>query len=234
MISAVNSKPLYNTSTGGTTNTGSSTNGPTSASAPGGAMGKDQFMKLLIAQMQNQDPMNPMQGDQMAAQLAQFSSLEQLQQINDTLTGQASSSGTLLGAIQANAAIGTIGHRVVASGNQVELGGTNGATSVTVDVANAGATATVKILDANGKVVGTRDLGALNGGRQTIDIGSAGDGLSGDYTYALDVKDAAGSPVTVQTYVTGRVDGISTGQNGLVLNLGKLAIPYASVVQVLN
>ena len=51
-------------------------------------MGKDQFLKLLIAQLQNQDPMNPMQGDQMASQLAQFSSLEQLQQINTTLTGQ--------------------------------------------------------------------------------------------------------------------------------------------------
>ncbi len=63
--------------------------GNSSVNAPGGAMGKDQFLKLLIAQMQNQDPMSPMQGDQMAAQLAQFSSLEQLTNIGNTLEAQA-------------------------------------------------------------------------------------------------------------------------------------------------
>src|SRR5256885_14975832 len=81
---------------------------------PGGAMGKDQFLKLLIAQLRYQDPMSPMQGDQMATQLAQFSSLEQLQQINTNLAGQQTSAGTLLGAVQSSAAINTIGHTVVA------------------------------------------------------------------------------------------------------------------------
>jgi flagellar basal-body rod modification protein FlgD len=52
---------------------------------PGGPMGKDQFLQLLVAQMKNQDPMNPMDGQQMAAQLAQFSSVEQLISANDTL-----------------------------------------------------------------------------------------------------------------------------------------------------
>src|ERR1043165_4735722 len=88
-----------------------------STAAPGGAMGKDAFMKMLIAQLQNQDPMNPLQGDQMASQLAQFSSLEQLQQINANLAGQQTSSGTLLGAVQSSAAINTIGHTVVAIGD---------------------------------------------------------------------------------------------------------------------
>src|SRR5438874_8954839 len=124
------------TSAAKTTDTAAAT-AAAQAATPGGALGKDQFLKLLVAQLRYQDPMNPMQGDQMAAQLAQFSSLEQLQEINSTLTGQASSSGTLLGAIQSNAAIGTIGHKVIAIGNQVQLGGSSGSTSVTVDVANA-------------------------------------------------------------------------------------------------
>jgi flagellar basal-body rod modification protein FlgD len=97
----------------------------TAASAPGGIMGKDQFLKLLIAQLKNQDPMSPLQGDQMASQLAQFSSLEQLQQINANLTGQQTQSGTLLGAVQSSAAINTIGHTVVAIGNQLQVGGAN-------------------------------------------------------------------------------------------------------------
>lgn len=53
--------------------------------AAGGAMGKDQFVKLLITQMQNQDPMDPMDGKDLAAQLAQFSSVEQLININTKL-----------------------------------------------------------------------------------------------------------------------------------------------------
>ena len=66
------------------------------AAQPGGALGKDAFMKLLIAQMKNQDPMNPMQGDQMAAQLAQFSSLEQMQQMNQTLSSQAAGTSSVI------------------------------------------------------------------------------------------------------------------------------------------
>ena len=53
---------------------------------PGGKLGKDEFLKLLVAQLTNQDPMNPADGQQMAAQLAQFSSVEQLQSANATLT----------------------------------------------------------------------------------------------------------------------------------------------------
>ena len=48
-------------------------------------MGKQQFLQLLVAQMKNQDPLNPMDGTQMASQLAQFSTVEQLQNANDTL-----------------------------------------------------------------------------------------------------------------------------------------------------
>lgn len=53
---------------------------------PGGEMGKDAFLQLLVAQMKNQDPLNPTDGAQMATQLAQFSSVEQLENANSTLT----------------------------------------------------------------------------------------------------------------------------------------------------
>jgi len=70
------------------------TNAPNSSSdsasnaitnASGGAMGKDQFVQLLVTEMKNQDPMNPMDGKDLAAQLAQFSSVEQLMNINTKL-----------------------------------------------------------------------------------------------------------------------------------------------------
>ncbi|MEP6493415.1 MAG: flagellar hook capping FlgD N-terminal domain-containing protein [bacterium] len=223
------------TSTTNTPSTPPATAGAAAVSPPGGVMGKDQFLKLLIAQMKNQDPMSPMQGDQMAAQLAQFSSLEQLQQINATLTDQQTSTGGLLGAIQGSAAINTIGHTVVAVGNQVQIGGAGGSTSVTANIAAAGSSGTIHIFNAAGSEVATQTLGAVPGGKQTFNIGDATKGLpDGTYTYSIDVKDGSGTAVAVQTYSTGRVDGVSTSQNGLVLTAGGLSIPYANVIQILN
>ena len=62
---------------------GSSNNTTTTTSTTPDVVGKDQFLKLLVAQLQNQDPLNPLQGDAFVAQLATFSSLEQLVSIND-------------------------------------------------------------------------------------------------------------------------------------------------------
>ena len=160
------------------------------ASAPGGALGKDQFLKLLIAQLQNQDPMNPMQGDQMASQLAQFSSLEQLQQINTTLTGQQTSSGTLLGAVQSSAAINTIGHTVVAIGNQVQVGGANGRRAVTANVRRRRdeSHASHLQLQRNGSRH-RRSLGAVGGGKQTFNLGKLTEGLRAGHLHVLDRRD---------------------------------------------
>ena len=81
--------PSRSTNTPSTNSTsGSSSNGTSSAitDAAGGAMGKNQFVQLLVTQMKNQDPMNPMDGKDLAAQLAQFSSVEQLMNINTQLS----------------------------------------------------------------------------------------------------------------------------------------------------
>lgn len=72
-VAATNSSAAQNSASNAITN------------AAGGAMGKDQFVQLLITQMKNQDPMNPMDGKDLAAQLAQFSSVEQLININAKL-----------------------------------------------------------------------------------------------------------------------------------------------------
>jgi flagellar basal-body rod modification protein FlgD len=91
MITAPISSIMPSRSTG-TTDASSASKSAGSASsaitnAAGGAMGKDEFVKLLITQMKNQDPMNPMDGKDLAAQLAQFSSVEQLININAKLDG---------------------------------------------------------------------------------------------------------------------------------------------------
>jgi flagellar basal-body rod modification protein FlgD len=204
------------------------------AAAPGGVMGKDQFLKLLIAQLRYQDPMNPMQGDQMAAQLAQFSSLEQLQQINANLTNQQTSSGTLLGAVQSTAAINTIGHTVVAIGNQIK-GGPDAPSTLEATLAGASSKTTLHIYNSSGSEVASASLGASKGGLQTFNLGKLAEGLEpGTYTYSIDAQDDAGKKIDVQTYTTARVDGVSSGANGLVLTSGDITIPYGSIVRITN
>ena len=221
------------TSTGSTS--GTSGNTSTQNAVPGGELGKDQFMKLLIAQLRNQDPMNPMQGDQMAAQLAQFSSLEQLQQINSNLTAQQTAGGTLLGAVQSTAAIGAIGHVVTAIGNQLTVGGADPATSVQATFASDATKTTLHIYDSSGTEVANASTGAEKSGMQTINLGNLTSGLpAGTYTYKIDAVDSGGKAVSVQTYTTARIDGVSTGTKGLVLTAGGITIPYGSVVRISN
>ncbi|HEY9227977.1 MAG TPA: flagellar hook capping FlgD N-terminal domain-containing protein [Gemmatimonadaceae bacterium] len=206
---------------------------PPASTPPGGALGKNEFLKLLVAQLQHQDPMNPMQGDQMAAQLAQFSSLEQLQQINANLTDQTTATSSVLGALQAGAAINTIGHTVLAVGNEIQLGGTDGASTVTAKIASAGE-GTLHIYNSAGVEVGKRSLGSVRGGKETFTIGDAAKDLpDGKYTYSIDVKDASGNAVDVQTYMSGKVTGVSSGPNGVMIELGDLSVPYAYVVRVM-
>lgn len=199
-------------------------------SRPGGEIGKDQFLQMLVAQLQNQDPMNPMSGDQMAAQLAQFSSLEQLTSINETLRAQAGSQNAMIATLNGNAAMTALGKDVLAIGDQVEITSTGG--SVTFAVDGNGGSGTLKIYDGEGNMVGQRDLGVIDGGRHTIEVGTAAAGLEpGQYTYEVEVMDD-GAAVETQPFTRGRVDGIRYGADGPVLTSGALTIAFGAILEI--
>jgi flagellar basal-body rod modification protein FlgD len=198
---------------------------------PGGKLGKNEFLKLLVTQLRYQDPMNPLQGEQMAAQLAQFSSLEQLVNIGDALKTQQTGNDALVQAVTNSTAMTTIGKEVTAVSDQVLLPG-DGSAKVSCTTAGAGK-GTLTITDANGKVLGSRDLGYVEGGSHTFDVGSAGAGLKeGGYRYYIDVKGADGKAVQVETYATARIDGITYGQNGAMLTAGPLRIAPGSIIKI--
>ena len=201
-----------------------------SATGAGTALGKDAFLKMLVAQLKNQDPMNPMDGKDLAAQLAQFSSVEQLTQLNTAIATQTqvSQMDTLVGQSALSASL--IGRNVEAVGNSVVVDPTT-PTTVKVDIAGTGGAGTLTLKDANGNVVATRDLGPLRvGDGQTLTLPA--DLPAGKWSYSVDVKAANGKTATVTTYETGVVSAVEFKNGNIVLTAGGLEIPLSDLVRI--
>ncbi len=190
------------------------------------AVDQGDFMKLLVAQLQNQDPLNPLDSANFSAQLAQFSSLEQLTQINQRLADQTSGpTGT-----SAFEAVGFLGRDVEAADDAVTV--TQG-TATTLDYTlDTAAAVTAKITDATGHAVATLNLGTQTAGAHHFDLATApGAPKLGDGTYhvqlAIPGTDATGTAVATTT--TGRVTGVDLGANPPVLLVGDRRVALTDV-----
>jgi flagellar basal-body rod modification protein FlgD len=222
---------MINNVTGPNASAGSSPSSASGAVGPGGKLGKNEFLKLLVTQLRYQDPLNPLQGEEMAAQLAQFSSLEQLVNIGAALETQQAQSDELLTAVTNSVAITTMGKEVTAISDQVYVDA-DGKGRVSATVAGSGH-GVLTITDASGKVLGTRNLGYVSSGMHDFDLGTAAAGLDeGAYRFRIDVKAPDGKPVEVETYATARIDGITYGQEGALLTAGPLRIRPGAIVKI--
>ena len=208
-------------------------NAPISSAIAGGQMGKDEFIKLLVAQMTHQDPLAPTDGQQLAAQLAQFSSVEQLMNINTTLSTQGATNDALLNSVTNSATIGLLGKTVTVQSDQIAVGA-GGNTSVETDLPTGGGHVTMRIVDANGVTLRTEDAGTVAGGTQTFSLVHATKGLpDGTYSVALDFTAPDGTTVThLVPRVTARIDGIRFGTSGAVLTSGSRTFPVTTIVSV--
>lgn len=215
------------------TNTGAA---PAPAAAPPtnpkGELGKQEFLQLLVTQLRHQDPLNPSDPQDFAAQLAQFSSLEQLVNIGGALEEQQAVQQAMIELTNASSALGVLGREIIAAGDTMRVDASGNA-SVSFE-AQSGGTGSVQVIDAaTGEVVATVDLGSVEQGRQTVDLDAAELDLpEGDYRFAVEVTDANGEDVPVTTLVTGRVDGIRYSANGPLLVCGSMQIPLSAVVEV--
>ena len=193
-------------------------------------LGKDAFLKLLVAQLKNQDPQNPADSSQMAAQLAQFSSVEQLTNISKTLDSQSTSQATLIEQVAAGAASGNIGRVITASSELMQLDGSGNEKLL---ITGNGGPATLNIFDANtGAVITSRNMGSLRSGTNEIVVGTALRDLpAGVYRVTVTSTDTA-NPARWTTAVRGTVTGVETTSRGLQYEVGRLLIPITSVTAI--
>jgi flagellar basal-body rod modification protein FlgD len=219
-----------NTVTSNTSTTATPAAGALSAITGRNPLGKDAFLKLLVAQLKNQDPQNPADSSQMAAQLAQFSSVEQLTNINQTLTAQSASQAALISQVAAGAASSNIGRVITASSDLMQLDGSG---KETLLVTGNGGPATLNILDPNtGAIIASRNMGALGSGTNEILVGQAlKDVPPGVYKVSV-VSSDDNNPVAYSTAVRGLVTGVETTSAGLQYTVGRLRIPLTSVTAV--
>ena len=194
-------------------------------------MGKDDFLTLLVAQLQHQDPLNPSESTEFTAQLAQFSSLEQLQNIDASLNGFEVYQATLNN-IQAS---GFIGKSVTASGSMF---GVNGGVPdpIRFDLANDADSVYVQIYDNLGSFVADIQAGARTAGEQQVTWdGRDANGTAvtdGTYTFSVMAMNTDGTIVGSTSYTTGIVSGVDykTGSTNLLINGNE--VPIASVIRV--
>lgn len=212
--------------------TGQSTASLTEAARAGGAMGKNEFLQLLVTQLRYQDPLNPSSPEDFAAQLAQFTSVEQLIGINEKLEMQGAASAQLAQNLNSTAALSVIGKDVLAVGDVVTVP-EDGPAGITFGVGGAGGSATVRILDAQGKEVASQEIGYVGAGRQDLDVTEMTSDLApGTYRYAVEVVDESGEPVRVEEFARLRITGLRFGPDGPVLTAGELEIALADVIEI--
>ena len=199
------------------------------AKAP--VLGKDDFLHLLVTQLQNQDPLNPTDHTEFTAQLAQFSSLEQLNNVNDNLEElqnfQASANNSQ--------AVSLLGKEITTNGNFLQLveGEPIGCD---FSLARDAAEVVVSIYDSTGKFVKEFTVKNLPAGRQTLDWDGTGkDGhpvKAGNYSFEIQAADANDQNVKVTTFFTGTIDKVTFENNTPFLISGDQKFALGEVIQV--
>ncbi|MCB1974986.1 MAG: flagellar hook assembly protein FlgD, partial [Burkholderiaceae bacterium] len=129
------------------------------------AAAQDRFLKLLVAQLNNQDPMNPLDNAQMTSQIAQINTVTGIQQLNETVKGLAGQ----FAAQQLMQGSAMVGRNVLIADDTLAMDATAHLGGGAFDLASAAASVSVQILDANEKLVGTVELGALKEGRYNFE-----------------------------------------------------------------
>lgn len=208
----------------------SSTSSSSTSSATSSEDIQNRFLTMLVAQLKNQDPMNPLDNSELTSQLSQMSTVQGIEQLNTTLSSLVNS----LADTQSMQAASLIGNSVLVPGKNLTL--TDGAAYGGINLASAADAVTVSIYDASGNLAQTLSLGAVDAGSTLFSWDgktSAGTtATDGSYTFKVAATKGTTS-VTSEAMQIGTVSALVRSTSGFQLDLGSLGtFDFADVEQV--
>ena len=186
------------------------------------------FLSILTTQIQNQDPLDPLDSAEYTNQLVQYSSVEQAIKQNQNLE-------EIIASLTSNQSMGYvsyIGNEVTADASTTTLSGSKASWSYNLA---EDATGTFEIRNTSGSIVFSGDIELAAGEGTFLWNGQTDSGqqaVNGLYTISFDVKDASSRPETVKTTVSGIVDSVDWSSGEAVLKVGSQEFPVSSVVSV--
>ncbi|HEX8382286.1 MAG TPA: flagellar hook capping FlgD N-terminal domain-containing protein [Sphingomonas sp.] len=210
---------------------GTPTTGPVVKAAGSQSLGQNDFLKLLTAQLKNQDPFEPVDNTQMVAQMAQFSSLAGISEMGTTLKSIADR----LGGTTSAEALGYVGRTVLTEG-ATAYGRSTGGIEGAVELDGAATDVTVTLSSVDGQVLKTLRLGKQPAGTASFDwdgrTDAGGDAGAGPFTVTAQASGAKGE-VTARTLVWAPVQTVSMNAGSPVLDVAGLGpIPVTAVRKV--
>ena len=200
--------------------------------AASGAGSEQRFLKLLVTQLNNQDPLNPLDNAELTSQLAQMSTVSGVEKMNTTLQSLVDQSGSS----QVLQAASLIGHTVLAPSNTLTLG-SDGATPFGIDMQGSAKSVKVTITDAAGNDVRTYDLGELPMGAKNMSWDGKNDNgeqmAQGAYKVSVVAMDGD-QRVSANTLGFAQVVSVAQNSTGILLDLGKAGSTSLNNVKVIQ
>jgi flagellar basal-body rod modification protein FlgD len=225
---------------GGTTGTGSGSSSTSSSGTGGVSLGGTDFLTLMLAQLQNQDPTSPVDSNEFLSQLASLSEVQGIQQLNTSFTSLSNS----LVSSQALQASSLLGHQALVASSTANLSKAGGTITGAVSVPQTTSSVVLNISNSAGVLVDSINLGAQSAGLADFSwngqTSSGSAAPAGTYTLSAQVSGVSGG-TAITTLVGGTVESVtmgsssSSGSSGMTLNISGLGnVPFSSVQQISN
>ncbi len=203
--------------------TGGTKTAATTASAKADTSATDRFLKLLVTQMQNQDPLNPMDNAQVTSQMAQISTVSGISDLNTTVSGL----NAQFVQLQAVQGASLVGHDVTLVGNKLDVTTDSGVGVGGFELASSADSVKVDVMNAAGTVLETVDLGAQPAGLNGFSWKGAANDTA--YTFKVTAK-AAGNDLKPTPLMRDHIYAVSIVNNKLTLETAKSgAVEYSTV-----
>jgi len=212
--------------------------GPTTLgqkTSTGDELGKQEFLTLLVAQLKNQDPLSPLESQEFAAQLAQFSSVEQLTSIDTNIKDGIDTDMVLSQTINNTLATALIGKEVTAQGNRIEFNGED-PVKLYYMLPDYADSVNIDVLDGAGNVVRTLSAGSVSDGIRSLEWDGKdknGNMLpEGGYSFEVSAVDRDGQALDVIPLIKGLARSLQYNAGGAVLMVGNTRVSFGDVLEI--